>query len=457
MSAFRSIRLRLLLLACAGVLAALALAGFGLTELFGRHIERRVAQELDVSIVQIAANLDIDATGKLRLPAGPSQPRFQEAYSGLYWQVLDESTNDTNDTLRSRSLWDFELALPALNAPPGESVSARASGPNDQNLFLRERRLTLDLRGGQRPVRITLAENAADIRLQQSEFARDLVPGLAILGLMLLAGAWFQVGAGLQPFAAVRRGIADIRGGKRNRLGTDVPTEIEPLVSEVNTLLDAQDASILRARDRAADLAHGLRTPLTALAADVRRLKDMGKSEIADDIATLSNRMHRTIEREIARSRARHAHGHSAVSVLEIADAISRTLARTPHGKAISFATEGEDIKMLADGDDLYDVLGNLMENAVRAAASRVRVTVSRDGNAALVEVEDDGANTDPGSIAALAARGARHDETGGAGLGLAIVSDVLAAYETAPEFRRSELGGLAVRFRLTASQLSGA
>lgn len=454
MNAFRSIRLRLLLLACAGVLAALALSGFGLTELFGRHIERRVAQELDVSIAQIAANLGIDASGKLRLAAEPSQPRFQQAYSGLYWQVLDETSQDV---LRSRSLWDFELALPALDTPPGESVSVRARGPESQELLLRERRLTLALRGEQRPVRITLGENEADIRLQQSEFARDLVPGLAILGLMLLAGAWLQVGAGLQPFATVRRGITDIRTGRRKRLSTSVPSEIEQLVSEVNTLLDAQDASIQRARDRAADLAHGLRTPLTALAADVQRLKGLGKGEIANDIASLSARMHRTIEREIARSRARHTRSHSAVSVLEIADAISRTLARTPRGETVSFATEGEDVKVLADGDDLYDVLGNLMENAARAAKSRVRVTVSRDDNTALIEVEDDGAHADPERIASLAARGARQDENGGAGLGLAIVSDVLSAYETTPEFRMSELGGVAVRFRLNASQPGGA
>ena len=454
MNAFRSLRLRLFLFAFAGVLAALALAGFGLTALFGRHIERRVAQDLDVAIVQIAANLDIGPAGKLRLSAEPAQPRFQQVYGGLYWQVLDETTNER---LRSRSLWDFELTPPAFDAPPGESVSARAHGPENQDLLLRERRLTLALRGAQRPVRITLAENEADIRLQQREFARDLVPGLAILGLVLLAGAWLQVGAGLQPFAAIRRGIAEIRTGRRMRLETGVPTELEPLVSEVNTLLDAQDKSILRARDRAADLAHGLRTPLTALAADLQRLRDQDKSDIADDIAVLSTRMHRTIEREIARSRARHARGHSAISIVKIADGISRTLARTPRGESISFMTEGKDIKVLADADDVYDVLGNLMENAARGAETRVKVTVSRDGDTAIINVADDGANADAEHIATLAARGARQDESRGAGLGLAIVSDVLAAYETAPEFLRSELGGLSVRFRLKASQPDGA
>ena len=119
--------------------------------------------------------------------------------------------------------------------------------------------------------------------------------------------------------------------------------------------------------------------------------------------------------------------------------------------------TEGKDIKVLADADDVYDVLGNLMENAARAAETRVKVTVSRDGNTAIIDVADDGANADAEHIATLAARGARQDESRGAGLGLAIVSDVLAAYETAPEFLRSELGGLSVRFRLKASQPDGA
>src|SRR5690606_12628119 len=111
------------------------------------------------------------------------------------------------------------------------------------------------------PIRISVAETQDDARRLQGEFARDLVPGLAILGLVLIAGAWIQVSAGLRPLASIRRGLRDIRAGKARRLPGDVPGEIAPLVSEVNTLLDAQEVAMRRARDRAADLAHGLRTP----------------------------------------------------------------------------------------------------------------------------------------------------------------------------------------------------
>lgn len=440
---FRSIRLRLLLLAIVVTAAALALSGFGLVTLFGRHIERRIGQELDVYIAQIASGLEVDASGKLRTEIEPSHPRFAEPYGGLYWQVIDESNSAE---LRSRSVWDFDLKLPSLQAPPGEGRSSHADGPEGQRLFLREKRLVLVQPGADRPVRVVVAEDLADTRNLQTGFARDLVPGLAILGLIMLAGAWFQVGAGLRPLASVRRGVHDIRTGRTKRLDADVPAEIEQLVGEVNTLLDAQDASILRARDRAADLAHGLKTPLTALVSDAQRVHALGNADIASEIESVATRMHRTIERELARSRARQ--DRASVSVKEVADAIGRTLARTPAGSAIRIVTEDStDLRVLMDPDDLYDVLGNLMENAVRAARSSVRISAVRADAKAIVSVEDDGADADPARVAALTGRGRRQDEAGGAGLGLAIVSDVLAAYNSVPEFAVSTNGGLAVRF----------
>jgi len=449
MSAFRSIRLRLLLFSLAVTLFALMATGAGLVALFGRHIERRVAAELDVSINQIAANLEAGPDGRIVLTAEPPHPRFAQAYSGLYWQVTDESRNDL---IRSRSLWDFQLSLPPLAGTSAESRSGRADGPAGQTLFLREKRLVLALPGADRTIRITLAEDEADIRTLREEFRADLVPALIILGAVLLGGAWLQVGAGLRPFAAVRRGVRDIRTGARNRLSPDVPSEIAPLVEEVNTLLDGQDALIARARDRAADLAHGLRTPLTALASDAERLRAEGHHAIAAEVSALATRMRRSVERELARARERHSAQGQSVRLDEAAEAIIRTLTRTPKGETLRFDTsELEGIALRMDADDLYDVLGNLLENAVRAAETRVRVSAALTEGEALIAIENDGAPADPQKIAALAARGRRQDEAGGAGLGLAIVADVLAAYGAAPDFFSSPLGGLGVRFRLPA------
>ena len=105
------------------------------------------------------------------------------------------------------------------------------------------------------------------------------------------------------------------------------------------------------------------------------------------------------------------------------------------------------------DLDDLNDVLGNLMENASRVALSRVRVRATAHGKDILIAIADNGPAVDPTAISGLIARGARLDESGGsAGLGLAIVADILAAHNSAPHFAASDLGGLEVSFPLSVS-----
>ncbi len=449
----RSIRLRLLVFAFAGTLVALGIAGIGLVALFDRHLERRLGQELDTHIAQIGGNLRIGPDGELTIASEPADPRFNRLFSGLYWQVRDE---EKGTLLRSVSLWDSALVLPDDNLPPGETHSHDIGGPAKSDLLLHETRFRIaDNRGGTRTVRVSVAVSRAEAEQLTTGFARDILPALGLLGFALLAGAWLQVGAGLAPFTAVQRGIRDVRAGSREHLDSDVPTEIEPLVEEVNSLLDQQTADMQRARDRAADLAHGLKTPLTALGADISALRARGEDDVANSIETLAQEMHRTVERELARSRLRNRRtGMPGVAVKPTVEAIARTLARTPAGKEKKFRIDGPaSVAVLADRDDIHDILGNLMENATRFARTTVSVEIATAGGDVTVTVSDDGAGVELDDINSLIKRGSRHDQKGGsAGLGLAIVGDILAAYGREPEFMSGTMGGLAVRFALPAS-----
>ena len=97
---------------------------------------------------------------------------------------------------------------------------------------------------------------------------------LGLLGIVLAAATAIQVGLGLRPLDVLRRGVANIRAGRELRLAAGVPDEVRPLVDEVNALLAARAEEVERSRHRAADLAHGLKTPLAALAADAGRLRE---------------------------------------------------------------------------------------------------------------------------------------------------------------------------------------
>lgn len=436
-----SLRLRLVAGGIIAILVALTIAGAGLILLFERHLTRTLSDDLDVQLKQLLAGVDIDQAGNLVVTRAPTDPRFADPLSGLYWQVTD----DRGRVLRSRSLWDTTLQLPADEPPPGEVHHHEALGPADAQMLIAERRVFLTIGDRRVPVRIAVATDLARVSAAASAFARDLAIALGLLGLVLAIATSVQVGLGLRPLDALRRGVADIRSGRQHHLPAGVPAEVRPLVEEVNALLDAQEREIERSRSRAADLAHGLKTPLAALAADAARLRDRGEGALARDIEAVGDAMSRHVDRELARARVRSSirnRGIHSTALAPLVRSLVATLSRTPFGMRVTFDQHiADDVQVPLDRTDLAEVLGNLLENAARHAAQRVQVSAD---SAASIVIEDDGPGIPPAQWPRVLERGNRLDERGeGTGLGLAIVQDVLNAYGWRLDLAESQLGGL--------------
>jgi signal transduction histidine kinase len=442
---WRSLRFRLIVGGIAALLLALTLSGVGLTVLFERHIARTLAGDLDVYLKQLLASIDVDPQGHLVLGPTPADPRFNDPLSGLYWQI----SSDRGDLLRSRSLWDTTLALPADEPSPGEAHRHELPGPGNTRVLTAERRVFLTLGNGRVPVRVAVAADLARVSTAAAAFAKDLAVALGILGLVLTLATSVQVLLGLRPLGVLRRGIADIRSGRSRRLPEMVPAEVGPLVEEVNALLETQESEMERARGRAADLAHGLKTPLAALVADAGRLRDRGEQAIARDIETVASAMGRHVDRELTRARLRGTHqprSAASTAVAPLVRSLVATLARTPDGSRIAFEQRiGNELTLPLDRADLAEVLGNLLENAARHATSRVRIIAPVNACCSTsVAIEDDGAGIAPDARSRVLETGTRLDmREGGTGLGLAIVQDVLDAYRWRLDLGESDLGGL--------------
>lgn len=450
-----SLKLRLLAAGAASILLALAVAAFGLLLLFERHVERRMVAELQANLRQLVIGLERGPDGALNLARPPAEPRFEEPLSGLYWQIAAEPQGPV---LRSRSLWDAVLNLPSDRLVDAEVHEHTIAGPGQSSLLVVERSITLPASLGGGAVRVAVAIDRAEIHAAGRAFAADLVPSLTLLAAFLLAASWAQVVVGLRPLDAVRRRLHAVRSGQEARLGTAFPDEVRPLAAEVDHLLDAQEAAIARARTRAADLAHGLKTPLTILASDAEELRTRGESGIADEIATVADGMRRHVERELARARAGiRARSSAAQPVRPTVDQVVAVLRRTPRGQSLHWSIEvAQDLAAPVDAQDLAEIVGNLGENAVKWAASAVRIAGRREAEAVTISVEDDGPGVPDDQIGAVLARGGRLDEAQpGSGLGLAIVSDLAEAYGGSLALGRSRLGGLsaAVRFPLDARE----
>lgn len=447
-----SLRMRLLAAGALSILIALALAGLGLTLLFERHVERRVIAELELNLRQLIGHLGRDQGGALRLERPLADPRFEQPLSGLYWQIVE---GPGGPVLRSRSLWDEAVDLPADPLRTGEVHRHAVTGPGGAALLVLERHVALPQSLGGGTVRAAVAADRAEIHAAGRAFAGELAPSLALLASVLLAAAWVQVSVGLRPLDTIRRRLAAIRGGTAARMGTAFPDEVRPLAAEVDSLLDGQDASLERARAHAADLAHGLKTPLTVLAEDARELQSRGEANVAYEIATLVDGMRRHVERELARARAGVRAGRGAQQpVAPVAARVVDVMRRTPKGRPLRWQLDVlPDLSVRVDAQDLAEMLGNLVENAAKWAHTRVRLAGSPDGEAtAVVLVEDDGPGVPEHERAAVLARGSRLDEgKPGAGLGLAIVGDLVEAYGGTLSLGPSTLGGLKVELRLPA------
>jgi signal transduction histidine kinase len=440
-----SLRLRLAAGGAVAIISALVIAAIGLNFLFERHVLRSLASDLDVHLRQILASIELNLSGQPQLQRDPTDPRFAEPLSGLYWQL----STDSGAVKRSRSLWDVTLPLPKDELASGDVHYHRVEGPGKAELLAIERTVLLTANNARTPVRIVVAADIAQITKARQAFMRDLIPSLALLATALAVAAWIQIGLGLRPLARVREGIAAIRAGKSELIEAAVPSEVGPLVQEINDLVAAQERDLGRARGRAADLAHGLKTPLSALASDVRALRARGEADIADRIEDIGEAMRRHIERELARVRIRGKRGFNvsaAASLKPLVDSLVAIQRRTPHGERLAFDIDVEgqtDVTM--DKADLAEVLGNLLENASRHAKGKVRVSLADSGR---VAIDDDGPGVPESLRDWVLKRGRRLDERpDGSGLGLAIVQEVLDAYDRRLVLEKSPLGGLRAVF----------
>ncbi len=436
-----SLRWRLLLAAAAGILVALAIAWLFMTVLFERHLERNLEAEMTRDALGLVSGLAFDPRGQLLLEGEPSDSRLRKPAGGYYWQVSTAA-----GVLRSRSLWDSALAV-ATDAPADAWRLRHATGPFEPSVAILERQVGVD--AGHPPVVVQFAQDQAPLADARAEFGRELALFLAGLWLVLLLAAWLQVRVGLQPLDRVRGDLERLARSPDARLPAARLREVQPLVEAINALAEARHEDLAQARRRAADLAHGLKTPLAALSAQSRRAREAGAATAADGMDQAIAAVARVVEGELARARVQRLGGMQAGTsdVLAVVERLANVLEHTEKGEALAFAIEIPEGLALPVGDEpLSEILGALMENAVRHASRQVRVSADEGPERVRLVVEDDGAGMAPARIEAVLAGHTPADMSAhGGGLGLQIVRDLVRASAGSLALGTSPLGGLQV------------
>lgn len=443
-----SLRTRLFAGVALWSIIALCLAGVGIVLVFSATVQRDQLEDLGASLDQLT--LAVASSPQLADPALPD-PRYQKPAGDLYYQIVDL---DSGQVLRSRSLWDTELRLPDPRA--GDAVLTTLPGPAGQTLSL----LVRDITTGTPPhrLRIAVAENVELRGHSIGTFASQIAMALLAVAAALLLAAWLVLRLSLSPLDQLRRHVASIASGGASKLEGRYPTEFAPLVDEVNELLEVNERTLRLSRERADDLAHGLKTPLAVIRATAARLRERGDGENASALDLLSTEMADRIDYQMRLSHLR-IRSKTVGFVTSVDQMLIRSVAvmrKTGRGAELYWHLEGDRVDADIDPHDLMELVGVILENAGRWAKSEVRVTSSRIEDQARFVVCDDGPGLTEEQIALLGQRGRRLDETrSGSGFGLAIAREITRLNGGTITWRRGAGAGLEVEVRLPAPAAS--
>ncbi|MFZ4111130.1 MAG: ATP-binding protein, partial [Polymorphobacter sp.] len=434
-------------LAAAWIIPLLGLGGVALDRVLVGAITRNFDSQLDFVLTAMVSSAELDDGGEVHFLRPLGDQRFFEPYSGLYWQVSAPG----HESFRSRSLWDRTLV-----GATGQDCRkpCRYGSQRFVNEPLRVMARDIRLPGAPTIFYFQVAQSTRDLDSQVRQLQAILLWSLGVLGLGLLALAALQSTYGLSPLGRVSRAIAAIRSGDAQQVGTDYPVEIAPLVGEINELLDHSERQADAARRHAGNLAHALKTPMSVLVGETEGRDDPLAQTVRREVRT----MRRHVDHQLARARAIGRRGASTARTLvwPSMQAIARTVARIHNGRDVTIDLAGDKSRVFrGERQDLEEMVGNLVDNAVLHGGGRVFITIGGTAETVEILIEDDGPGIPAIARARLFARGERLDtDKPGTGLGLAIARDVAEIYGGSIALDESEdLGGLLVRLTLPAAE----
>ncbi len=283
-------------------------------------------------------------------------------------------------------------------------------------------------------------------------FTRPLVIACAVVAMIT---GFLQVRRGVSPIENLRTRLAGLHEGRDRRIEGSYPSEVQPLVNDLNALLDQRQHAVRRAIAKAGDLAHGLKTPLAILAHEAERARVGGHAEVGGAVSQQVERMRRQIDYHLAHARAAAAGTTAAApcSIKASAEGLARALHRLHAERGLIIDVRvPSDMTVRVQREDLDEMLGNLLDNACKWARAQVTIDASARGDSVEIAVDDDGAGIAEEMREAVLVRGVRADEAApGTGLGLAIVRDLAEIYGGSISLDASPRGGLRARLRFPA------
>jgi signal transduction histidine kinase len=427
------------------IVLALLTAAALLSWLYRDHIEQHYDAHVFTHVEELMAAVEIDREGQPGLFRRPTDPRFHRMNSGWYWQVLVDDV----PLAKSTSLGSNLIDVSDLNFEENHDVQ-HVRGPGEQRL----RAHVVHMSHERFPKPITIMATSPEMQITDDvkDFFYHILLAFMVLAIGLSIAVVVQVRVALKPLKSIKTAIVDVHLGKTDRLPASFPDDVQPLVDELNSLIDHNETLLKRARTQLSDLAHAVKTPLTVIRNEARNMASKRGQLILDQ----AHMMSANLDHYLARARIS---GHKGAigyrtSIKTVIDDLRYAVKRIYADRefSIELCSKG-DCKFRGEVQDLEEMLGNLIDNACKWARNRIEIRCAMTGDRLILSVEDDGPGIPEDQFEAVLRRGQKLDpSTPGHGQGLGIIKDIAELYGGHLRFGRSELGGLKAELELPAA-----
>ena len=435
-----SLKVRIVVSALLLILVLLPIIGITVNNAFETQINVAAKNQLKAYVYSVLAMAEVEE-GELQMPEHLLENQFNVIGSGLYAII---TTKD------NQLLWTSNSFL-GLNMPLNLPKPATGRNSYDSILINNNPQLiysySVSFATSEHPFTMTLhiIKNQHEYQQQINQFSNTLWTWLLILMALLFSVQLSWLLWTLNPLGKFSQELSAVEQGKSMQLGTDYPIELQNVAKQLNTLLQTEQNQRKRYRNALADLAHSLKTPLAVMQTQAN-LNDASLEQI--------NRINHIVAYQLKRAQSAAGTGwHLGVSVDDSATRLIRTLGKIYQEKQLNITYQGDaEARFKGDESDLTEMLGNVLDNACKAANSTVIVNVKQLPNQLHISVEDDGAGVPKDKQQQIFERGIRADTYAqGHGIGLAIVRDLVDSYHGTLTVAQSDtLGGAKFEFEFT-------
>ncbi|WP_245439941.1 MULTISPECIES: ATP-binding protein [Aminobacter] len=443
----RSLAFRVIAFSTVWAILAFALIFTVISSLYRQTSERGFDSLLSAHLFNLIGSVGVSDSGTLTGGPDLGDLRFSEPESGWYWSVEPVSKGLVGQ-LRSSSMTE-PVASPSVDDVPFNAEFQRhyrVDGIVGEELEVFETEFVLDSQN--RIARFRVMGNRTELEDEIRGFEWRLFTYLSLFGFGMIAINAIAILLGLQPLTRVRNALAMVREGTAQRLTGRFPAEIQPLANETNALIENNRRIVERSRTQVGNLAHSLKTPLAVMLNEGRALGGAKGQLIADHATAMQKQIDHYLQR--ARVAAQRESVVYRTPVAPLLQRMVRVMEKLTRGTRITLTLPETEVVFAGEREDLEEVVGNLLENAMKWAHSAVKVSVEpvaavgEEPPRFLLQIEDDGPGIPEDKAREAMQRGKRLDETKpGTGLGLAIVADLVKEYGGALRLERSAMGGL--------------